>query len=165
MSFWERGVVASVFAVLLGSVLTACSDTGPVPVDSPSLAAPAERACRAFLDAAPATLAGQERRETSPAGAPGAAWGDPAIVVTCGGPLPTAYDRFAECTEADGVGWFVPDAQREDQSSDIVWTAVGYRPLVSIHLPADYRPEGAAAVITQLAGPVRQSLRLVRPCH
>ncbi len=165
MPIWTRGVVASAFALLLGPALTGCSGTDPVPVDSPSLSASAQRACRDFLDAAPATLAGQERRETSPAGAPGAAWGDPAIVVTCGGPLPTAYDRFAECTEADGVGWFVPDAERLDPTSDVVWTAVGYRPLVSIHLPADYRPEGAAAVITQLAGPVRQSLRLVRPCH
>ncbi len=83
---------------------------------------------------------------------------------TCGVSLPADFDKFATCEEADGVGWFVPQDQSEDQSSDVTFTAAGYRPIVEVRLPASYRPEGAAAVIAELAGPVKDTLRLVNRC-
>ena len=48
---------------------------------------------------------------------------------------------------ANDVGWFVPDDVIADQDADVTFTAVGYRPIVSIEMPHDYRPEGGAAVI------------------
>jgi len=51
-----------------------------------------------------------------------------------------------------------------DQDADVTFTAVGYRPIVSIEMPHDYRPEGGAAVIAQLAQPVKDNLELVEDC-
>jgi hypothetical protein len=146
-------------------VLAACSDTGSVEVDSPSVSDADRATCEAFLEELPARLAGQDRRDVTPADALGAAWGDPAITLTCGVSLPDDFDRFATCEEADGVGWFVPVAESSDQSSDVTLTAAGYRPIVRVELPASYRPEGAATVISQLAQPVRDGLELVNRCH
>ena len=69
-------------------------------------------------------------RARSPAGALGAAWGDPAMVLTCGGRLPDDFDRFSQCVEANGVGWFVPADAQADQSATATLTAAGYRPVV-----------------------------------
>jgi hypothetical protein len=59
----------------------------------------------------------------------------------------------------------VPQAQQDDQSADVTWTAVGHRPVVRVQVPADYRPEGAAAAISGLAAAVKADLRLVQPCR
>ena len=167
MSLRTRGAVVSALSacLLLVPVLASCSDTGPVSVDSPSVSDADRTACEAFLDDLPGTLAGQERRDVTPAHALGAAWGDPAITLTCGVSLPADFDRFATCEEANGVGWFVPVDQSSDQSSDVTLTAAGYRPIVRVELPASYRPEGAASVIAQLARPVKDDLELVDRCH
>ena len=163
MSLRARGVAASFFVVLLAAA--GCSDgTGDVAVDSPSPGARDLATCTRLLEALPATLVHEDSRPVTPAGAPAAAWGDPPITLTCGAAVPPEFNEFSSCTLANGVGWFVPDAQRQDESSDVTWTAVGYRPVVSVHVPADYRPAGAAGVIASLAGPVKQTLELVQPC-
>ena len=170
MSARTRGVVASalgtVLATVLATGLAGCSSgTAAVPVEAPDLPAAAAATCRELVADAPDTLAGLASRPVTPHDAPAAAWGDPAIVLTCGAEVPREFTRFSSCVQADGVGWFVPQAQQLDQSADVTWTAVGYRPVVAVHVPADYRPEGAAAVIAELAAPVRAHLRLVRPCR
>jgi len=66
---------------------------------------------------------------------------------------------------ADGVGWFVPLEQIDDEDADLVFAAVGYRPIVSVDVPHDYRPEGGAAVIADLAEPVKDHLELVDDCE
>jgi hypothetical protein len=85
--------------------------------------------------------------------------------VRCGVDVPADFDATAHCEVANGVGWFVPDEQIDDQDADLVFTAVGYRPIVSVEVPHDYRPEGSAAVIADLAGPVMDHLELVDPCE
>ncbi len=120
--------------------------------------------CNAFLDDLPRRLAGEEKRKVNPAAALGRAWGDPAIVVRCGVGVPPEFDETSACVVANGVGWFVPDQQVDDQGSDLLFTAVGYRPIVSVEVPDDYRPEGSAAVIAELADPVDQHLELVDDC-
>jgi hypothetical protein len=121
--------------------------------------------CDAFLDDLPHRLAGEEKRKVNPAAALGRAWGDPPIVVRCGVGLPAGFDRTASCEVANGVGWFVPDDQVRDQDSDVVLTAAGYRPVVSVDVPSDYRPEGVAALTAELAAPVKRHLRLVDTCE
>ena len=59
----------------------------------------------------------------------------------------------------------MPEEQIDDQDSDLVFTAVGYRPIVSVDVPHDYRPEGSAAVIADLAEAVEEHLELVEPCE
>ncbi|MCW2765327.1 MAG: hypothetical protein JWO11_1286 [Nocardioides sp.] len=166
MSSKTRGAVACAAPLaLVAGLLAACGpDDGPVQIDSPSLSAGVQSTCRAFLDDVPRTLADEQSRPVSPDGALGAAWGDPAITLTCGVSVPDDFDKFAFCQETNGVGWFIPDTQLEDESSDVTFTALGYRPIVQVHLPSTYRPDGAAAVPAQLAAAVKANLKLVRPC-
>ena len=147
--------------VLAGS---GCS-AGPVDVGTPTVSGADRRACEGLVGDLPDTLAEESAREVSPADALGAAWGDPAITLTCGVGRPAGFDRFSTCMQADGVGWFVPDDQLLDESTDVTMTAVGYRPRVQVDVPASYRPEGVAAAMSELAGPVDDHLRLVKRCR
>ncbi len=152
------------------TTLAGCSSGGSadgsaVAVEAPTLPPSAAAACRALVADLPHRLAGQPARPVTPHDAPAAAWGDPAITLACGADVPRELTRFSACVQANGVGWFVPPAQEQDPSADVTWTAVGYRPRVAVHVPAGYRPEGAAAVIAELAPTVRRHLRLVRPCR
>lgn len=163
MSARTRGVAVSALAVALTA---GCSSTVTVD-DPPRLQGADARACAAFVDALPDTLAGQSRRTVEPEGAPVAAYGDPAITVTCGGSMPPGFDRFATCDEVDGVGWYLPTDQLGDPSQEAVDATLGtvdWRPVVALDVPADYRPEGLAAALSELAGPVKRSLERGRPC-
>ena len=154
-----RGVAA--FGLLLA--LAGCAD-GPVSIPTTDANPAAAAVCEQFLADLPTVLAGERKRALARNGALGAAWGDPAIVLTCGGELPDDFDRFSQCVEANGVGWFVPDDAEKDQSATAVLTAAGYRPVVQVRVPGDYRPEGVASVMAGLADPVDEHLKLVEPC-
>jgi hypothetical protein len=144
--------------------LAGCAD-GPVSIPTTDANPAAEAVCEQFLADVPSVLAGERKRSLVRNGALGAAWGDPAIVLTCGGELPDDFDRFSQCVEANGVGWFVPADAEKDQSATAVLTAAGYRPLVQVSVPGDYRPEGVASVMAGLADPVEEHLKLVEPCE
>jgi hypothetical protein len=159
-----RGVLIGTALLLAAATLSACADE-PVTLDSPALSSADERTCNAFLDDLPRTLADHERRKVNPASALGRAWGDPAIIVRCGVGVPDGFGAASLCEVANGVGWYVDPAVISDQGMDATLTAVGYRPLVSVTVPADYRPEGAAAAIAELAQPVKDHLRLVHKCE
>jgi hypothetical protein len=152
-----RGVVAC------GAVLLAwgCSSEPP-EIDAPTLSAADARACRELVDALPDTLADHDRVDAAGDTEYGAAWGDPPIVLTCGvGPMDLS--DVPSCAEVDGVGWLVPPDQAEG-GKDATFTADGYRPRVRLHVPEVYLPEGGAAALTELAGPIKQNLKLVERC-
>lgn len=160
VSRWTRGVVASAALV----VLTSCG-TGPVEIDSAARSDADAAACRELLADLPATVADQDAREVSPDDALGAAWGDPAITLTCGVEQPAEFDEFSTCIQADEVGWYVPDDQLLDESVDVTMTAVGYRPRVRVEVPSSYRPEGVAAAMSEVGRVVDRDLKLVRRCQ
>ena len=143
-------------------VVSGCGDN-PVPIESPRLDAADRAACEALLDDLPETLFDENRRLVAPAAAHGAAWGDPPLVLTCGVGEPEEFDEFSLCIEANGVGWFVPPSQ-EEEGIDVTVTAVGHSPRVSVALPGEYRPEGLASVMANLAPLVEEHLELVDPC-
>jgi len=149
---------------MLGLVLAAC---GKEPVTIPTLRLTAEEqaVCQRVVNALPDEVDGQSRRKTQPAEALGGAWGDPAIVAQCGVPLPSGFNRTSACQTANGVGWYVPENQFRNQSSDLVISTAGYRPIVQVTIPAKYRPEGLAAVMVQLGPMVKQYTELVKPCR
>jgi hypothetical protein len=125
---------------------------------------PDERAaCQALVDDLPAELGGRERVPVTPTGGLGAAWGEPAIVLTCGGE-PPAISRTASCTEVNDVGWYVEEQVLDDESAPATLVAVGYRPIVTLEVPSDQRPEGAAAAMAGLAASVEAHAELVQPC-
>ncbi len=161
---WVRGVCFGTTGLLAALTLSACADEA-VAIDSPPVSERDYETCTGFLRDLPRRLAGHEGRKVNPAAALARAWGDPAVVVRCGVGVPAEFDETAHCEVANGVGWFVPEEQFDDQDADVVLTAVGYEPIVSVDVPGDYRPEGSAAVLAELADAVQDHLELVDPCE
>jgi hypothetical protein len=157
VSLWTRGVVAS--GCLL---LAACS--GPVEIDPPDLDDADRTACEAFADDLPATLNDEEPVETEPKDPLGGAYGDPAIAVVCGVGVPDGFEQTSDCEEVNNVGWYAPPEQYDDQSADVTIFAVTHRPVVELRLPAEYRPDGLAAALAELAAPVKRNLDRVGDC-
>jgi hypothetical protein len=148
----------------LGLVLAACGKE-PVSIPTQRLTAADQAVCQRVAEALPDEVDGQSRRKTQPAEALGAAWGDPAIVAQCGVSVPAGFNRTSPCQTANGVGWYVPEQQFSDDSSDIVIASAGYRPIVQVTIPSSYRPNGLAAAMAQLAPVVKDYTELVQPCH
>ena len=163
MSSRTRGVVASA----CGLLLAACGGSGPVEIDAPSMSGADAAACRKLVDDLPTRVAGQKARAVSGDTQLGAAWGDPAIVLTCGVPQPSDFTKTASCIETAGVGWYVPDdvLLSDDESRDVTMTAVGYRPRVQVFLPGQYRPDGFPNAGAAIGAVVDRDLKLVRRCR
>ena len=155
----NAGAVASVALLLV--VASGCGSSD-VRIDAPALKGADASACASLVKALPEAVSDQPRRRVEPENAYGASWGDPAIVLRCGVPMPAGFDKFAACQVTNEVGWFVPEAQIEEQSADVVMTTIGFEQNVEVRLPADYRPPAAAMV--DLADAIKDSIREVRPC-
>ncbi len=161
-----RPVLAFAIGAYLVATLAACSEK--VPIDEPDMSDTTEETCAKLIEELPETVGGQQQREMEPANALGAAWGEPAIVLTCGVPLPDdvvatdGTEAPPPCQEVDGVGWFVPEDQIADQSADVVMTTIDFSPAVQVQLPAAYRPTGAAMV--DLAPAIKKTLEPVDRC-
>lgn len=145
----------------LAVLLSAC---GPVELATPDLDEADAATCAALVADLPETLAGQERVESEPADAPGAAYGDPAIVVSCGAPAPDDFRVTGDCILVNDVGWFVPPDQDADNEADLALTTGGYEPRLRVDVPVDYRPEGSAAIMSELSSVVSEHLRLTERC-
>ena len=149
-----RGVVASAAVCLL---LAACSP-GRVQIDDLDLSEADRETCAALVEDLPDTLAGEERRSIDPEDALGAAWGDPAYVLTCGVPAPAAYEPTAECSVIEGVGWYVTDDQLTDPRVDATPIALSLTPYVQVQVPSDYRTEGIDRALAELAPVLQEHL-------
>ena len=150
-----RGVVASA-AALVVLTLAGCSSTPTI--DDADLSGADRAACESLVDDLPDTLAGLDRREVEPVDALGAAWGDPAYVLTCGVPEPDDYEPTAECNVIEGVGWYVSDDQLSDLSRDATPIALSLEPYVEVSVPADYRTEGIDRALAELAPALKEHL-------
>jgi hypothetical protein len=156
-----RGVVAS--ATLL--LISGCSGSpGAVEIHSSATSAHDRRACAALLDDLPRRFVGQDSRDVTPSDALGSAWGDPAITLTCGVGVPASFDRFSQCVQVNGVGWYVPESESRGGVT-ATFTTVGYRPRVALRVPSEDQPETGAAALAALAKPVRAHLDLVKRCR
>ena len=148
------------------ALLAGCA-TGPVDIDTPAGAEKVRPACERFLDALPDRVLDQPRREVEPDDALGRAWGRPAITVTCGVPAAGALAVGPTCIKASGVDWYAPEEQTGDPDADAVLTLVGRTPRISVEVPGDYRtdePTSVGDVLTDLAGPVKATLRRTSGC-
>ncbi len=151
------GVCVASLALLAG-----CG--GPVELADPDLPDAEARACADLIAALPTRLADQDEVDTEPADAPGAAWGDPPLVLECGVEVPTTFTETSSCLQVNEVGWFIDPEQENDPGTEAVFTAVGYRPVVRLVVPPDQRGEVSAAALAELATPVTEHLDLVQPC-
>ena len=149
---WGRGVVACGALVLLA----ACG-SGEVRIEEHELSDADRAACAALVDDLPGTLAGQDRLDLDP-GVPGAAWGDPPYVLTCGVPAPDDYEPTAECNVIEGVGWYVTEDQLTDLGEDATPIALSLAPYVEVEVPADYRTDGIDRALAELAPALKEHL-------
>jgi hypothetical protein len=156
-SVGTRGVVACAAAL----VLAACG-SDPPEIGTADLSKADAAACRALVADLPDTVAGESSVEVTGDTAYGAAWGDPAIVLTCGVPALDLSDSPG-CSVVDGIGWLVPHDETSGDA-DATFTADGYRPRVQLFVPKDYLPEDGAAALSELAGPLKPHLRKVESC-
>jgi hypothetical protein len=132
----------------VGAVLVVRLWPSPPEIPSPDLPARQAAACRALHAALPDTLLDEPSTEITGAREYGAAWGDPAIVLTCGVGAVDLADA-PPCTVVNGIGWVT---QQQDDST--VFTADGYRPRVRVVVPDDYAPEAGA--LTELAALMKE---------
>jgi hypothetical protein len=121
---------------------------------------PDAEACSALVEAAPETVADQERRDVD--GRYAAAWGDPAIVLRCGVPVPADFDELSSCQITNGVAWFIPDEQITGAAEDIVMTTIGREPGIQVAIPAEYFPP--AGTMVDLADVVKRHTERVERC-
>jgi hypothetical protein len=140
--------VAGVAALAAGTLLLAGCGSDDVHVGDYDVSTAGRAACPTFLEALPEQVSDQPSRAVT--GSPyAAAWGEPgeaAIVLRCGVGTPTGFTKFSSCQRANGIDWFVPESQIEDQRADVLMTTIGREPAVEVLVPARYRPPVPAMV-------------------
>jgi hypothetical protein len=153
-------------SVVTLALLTGCQ-RNVVKIDQPEPAAGDREACAATIRALPESVADEPPVSTGPARPWAAAWGSISspIVVTCGGGMPASFDRFAACSEVNGVGWYLPEETAGRSGVDVVSTTIGRQPIVALTVPAAYPPEHLAASLADIARAIRSETALRRPCE
>lgn len=120
--------------------------------------------CAQVLMAAPAVLAGAERRVTTSQAS--LAWGDPAITLRCGvQPLPPTTERCLDVTGRDGlsVSWIVhEDDPASSTTADggrgrFAFTTYGRVPAVEVVVPVEYAGSDATSILLDLAPAVSKT--------
>jgi hypothetical protein len=110
--------------------------TGPVSVPAPALTGGAILTCRAFIAALPDEVRKLPRRPVSDGVEQNAAYGDPAITVSCGVPAPTVAPT-AQVFAVSGVCWYA-----QQGSTGTSWTTVDRTVPVVVTVPKSYSGPG-----------------------
>ncbi len=143
-------------------LIAGCSP-GPVSLDdAPRPDGPDAAACAALVEALPDSVSGLERREVSPSGVRGAAWGDPPIELRCGVGEPAGLTDVSACQVVNSVGWFIPEEQITGSPTAIVMTTIDRSPRIEVRIPVDYFPP--AATMAVLADAIRGTIERDDPC-
>lgn len=141
-------------------------DTSPVEITPARLAPDDHVLCRDLVRSLPETVADQTRRAVTPAVGTTAAWGDPAIRLTCGVEKPIGFNRFSVCTIVNDVEWYVPldwpDEKEWPKGGELVITTVGTDPHVEVRIPGYYLPP--AGIMAKLAEPISRALDIEARC-
>ncbi|WP_459982772.1 DUF3515 domain-containing protein [Nocardioides sp. AN3] len=153
-----RGAAAS---ALLAS-LAACG-SGPARITPPRDTDRA--ACDALALRLPHRLADLEPVAFTPKDSDGGAWGDPPITLTCGAGVPGGFGPTSSCIVVNGVDWFAPDKETNDNGSDITLTTVTLKPRVALFVPARYRGDVVEAALVDLADPLKKTLTVGARCQ
>jgi hypothetical protein len=155
--FLQSAGTASV-AVLVGvGVWWLFASGNAVAVTPPTPASQAvTAACTALTSGLPQTVDRQHRQNTTPRSPLTAAWGSPAIILSCGVPEPTVlvpgsknYDPTADEAYVNGVAWLI-----ERDSTQTRFTAANRAVYVEVRLPAAY-PADTAAIADLSAAVIR----------
>lgn len=140
--------MTGVAALVAGTLLLGGCGGDDVHVGDFDVSAAGRSACPALVQALPAQVSDQPRR-TVTGSSYAAAWGEPgeaAIVLRCGVGTPAGFTKFSSCQRANGIDWFVPESQIDDQRADVLMTTIGREPALEVLVPARYRPPVPAMV-------------------
>ena len=144
--------------VVLGAIgmsaLSACS--GPVNLATPRPAAGVRMICSDLIAHTPNVVDGKKRREIAHPSPYAAAWGDPAITLTCGVAKPTALNAASECFVVNGVGWF-----SEQQANGYRFTTIGRKAYAQVIVPKKYVPSDP---LVDLSKAINDHLPIVQRC-
>lgn len=143
-----------VLGAIVVSALSACS--GPVNLATPTPAPSVRTVCSDLIAHTPAVVDGQKRREIAHPSPYAAAWGDPAISLTCGVAKPTALTAASECFEVNGIGWF-----SEQQANGYRFTTIGRKAYAQVVVPKKYVPSDP---LVDLSKAINDHLPVVQPC-
>jgi hypothetical protein len=127
----RRAIVAAAGLLILGTAGAVVYAAWPRAVD---VAVPAYHGSGCDSIGWPATVAGHSMTRTSPLSPRTAAWGDPAVIASCGWPALGPTDK--ECLDVDGVGWVV-----EPLHDGVKFTTFGRDPAIEVLVPDAYQPE------------------------
>ena len=154
-----RGAVPSI----AGALLLAGCGAGTVTIETPSMSGGERETCEHLVGDLPDQVADLDRRATEPADAPGAAWGDPAISLTCGVGRPAGYDPVNGCTRVNGVDWYIPTDQLDANGErDLTMTTIGRSVAVEVVMPGEYWPP--ATTLADLSTVVAEHTRRTGRC-
>jgi len=122
-------------------LLAGCSRGVAVPPPDPAPEGAAAFACADLKSRLPALVLGRSTTPTTPTSTNVSAWGDPAIVVRCGVPVPAALTPTSQLVTVNGIDWLPEQLER-----GYLFTTVGRAPVVEVSVPDAYRPESEALV-------------------
>ena len=114
------------------STRPAAQASGTVSVGPPALDEHAATVCRALVAKLPASLGDRVRRPVSAGSEQAAAYGDPPIVLSCGGAQPQV-PQDAQLLGLSGVCWFA-----EEQAGGQTWSTVYREVPVNVTVPKGY---------------------------
>ncbi len=133
-------------------------------LDQPVLTAEQRGVCEDLVADLPDTVADLERRDVEPPGATGAAWGDPAIVLTCGVGRPRDYDPANGCTTVNEVDWYIPFPQLDaNGEQDLTMTTIKRDVAVRVVLPGEHWPP--ATTLADLSPAITEHTRAMGRCR
>ena len=112
-----------------------------VAVSPPTPEGAAAYACADLKSRYPALVLGRPTTATTPTSTYVSAWGDPAIVVRCGVPVPAALTPTSQLISVNGIDWLPEQLER-----GYLFTTVGRAPAIEVSVPDAYRPESDALV-------------------
>jgi hypothetical protein len=115
----------------------------------------ADPACGALLTRLPEAVLGRGKRSLDVAGA--AQWGDPAIVLRCGVPVPGPSDD--RCTAVDDVDWIFSQSKK-----DYEFVSYGRTPAVEVDVPVAVDRTSAPSALVDLNDAVRAMPKNTQHC-
>jgi hypothetical protein len=145
-------------------LLSACggSGSGSVPVSAPVTTGVVTQQCAALARTLPGTLMGLTKRDTSPASADTAAWGDPAVTLRCGAGLPGILDPHSKDYDPEGenvsgaeVGGVCWASVYNQADRSFTFSSVDLQAIVEVNVPAAYT--GKQSPMTELAPAVAKA--------
>jgi hypothetical protein len=122
----------------------------PVPIAAIVLEERAAVVCRAFLSKLPEQLRGLPRRQVTGGHEQNAAFGDPAVTLSCGGPLPT-FAPTDLVYPLSGICW-------HPNETGSVWTTVDREVTIALTLPGALSGPGSGQWAAAVSGPVAASV-------